>query len=116
MHFPDTYKTPFHKTFSNESKYAPKDAPHWEEDKLVDKHGKVIADESKPQNNELKAQSPINTSVSTKLQDARPEGLHPGEPTIQEFLGKVYKNPKYVSMSPEDKKDFNKIGRASCRE
>src|SRR6516164_2469915 len=22
MHFPDTYKTPYHKTFSNESKYA----------------------------------------------------------------------------------------------
>lgn len=46
MHFPDTWKTPYHKTFSNESIYAPKDAPHWEGNKLVDKHGKVIADET----------------------------------------------------------------------
>lgn len=47
MHFPDTYKTPYHKSFSNESKYATKDAPHWVGDKLVDKNGKVIVDESK---------------------------------------------------------------------
>lgn len=35
LHFPDTYKTPYHKSFSNESKYATKRAPHWEGDKLV---------------------------------------------------------------------------------
>jgi hypothetical protein len=46
MHFPDTYKTPFHKTFSNESKYAKPDAPHWVGDRLIDKNGKVIADET----------------------------------------------------------------------
>lgn len=46
MHFPDTWKTPYHKTFSNESIYAPKDAPHWEGDKLIDKHGNVVADET----------------------------------------------------------------------
>lgn len=34
-HYPDTYKTPYHKTFSNESMYATPDAPHWEGDKLV---------------------------------------------------------------------------------
>ena len=28
-HFPDTYKTPYHKTFSNESMYANSDAPKW---------------------------------------------------------------------------------------
>jgi hypothetical protein len=46
MHFPDTYKTPFHKTFSKESIYAKADAPHWVGDKLIDKNGKVIADET----------------------------------------------------------------------
>jgi hypothetical protein len=46
MHFPDTYKTPYHKTFSNESKYATSDAPHWANDhQLVDKGGKVVFDE-----------------------------------------------------------------------
>lgn len=45
-HFPDTYKTPYHKTFSNESKYATPDAPHWVGDRLIDKNGRVIADET----------------------------------------------------------------------
>jgi hypothetical protein len=35
QHFPDTYKTPYHESFSNESKYATPSAPHWEGDKLV---------------------------------------------------------------------------------
>jgi hypothetical protein len=29
-HFPDTWKTPYHETFSNESIYATPDAPRWE--------------------------------------------------------------------------------------
>src|SRR5258708_1928997 len=41
-HFPDTYKTPFHQTFSNESIYATKDAPHWDGNTLIDKFGNVI--------------------------------------------------------------------------
>ena len=45
-HFPDTYKTPYHKTFSNESKYATSSAPHWDGDRLIDSSGKVIADET----------------------------------------------------------------------
>ena len=45
LHFPDTWKTPYHKTFSNESIYATPDAPHWVNDVLYDKTGKVIADE-----------------------------------------------------------------------
>lgn len=49
LHFPDVWKTPYHKTFSNESMYAPKDAPRWIGTKLVDKTGKVIADESVPE-------------------------------------------------------------------
>lgn len=40
-HFPDTWKTPYHKTFSNESIYATSMAPHWEGQSLVpySKHG-----------------------------------------------------------------------------
>lgn len=45
MHFPDVWKTPYHATFSAESIYAPPDAPHWDGDVLIDKNGKVIADE-----------------------------------------------------------------------
>ena len=45
MHFPDTFKTPYHRTFSNQSRYATPDAPRWVGRKLVDKDGNVIADE-----------------------------------------------------------------------
>lgn len=48
LHFPDTWKTPWHKTFSNESMYATPDAPRWEGNRLIDKSGKVVADESAP--------------------------------------------------------------------
>lgn len=58
MHFPDTYKTPFHKTFSNESIYATPNAPRWQGDRLINSAGEVIADET-PRN----AQKPKMTSV-----------------------------------------------------
>lgn len=47
MHFPDTYKTPYHKSFSNESRYAnPATAPKWnDQDQLVTPDGKVVFDE-----------------------------------------------------------------------
>ena len=42
MHFPDTFKTPDHPTFSNESQYATPGAPHWTaNDTLVDPQGDV---------------------------------------------------------------------------
>jgi hypothetical protein len=46
LHFPDTWKTPYHKTFSAESMYATPDAPRWVGDKLIDKQGRVLADET----------------------------------------------------------------------
>jgi hypothetical protein len=46
IHFPDTFKTPYHRTFSNESQYATSDAPHWVGDRLIDKNGNVVADET----------------------------------------------------------------------
>lgn len=46
MHFPDTYKTPFHVSFSSESKYARPDAPSWVNDtQLMDRDGNVVRDE-----------------------------------------------------------------------
>lgn len=47
LHFPDTYKTPYHRSFSNESRYALPIAPHWEGDNLVDRHGTVVFREPK---------------------------------------------------------------------
>jgi len=41
-HFPDTYKTPYHRSFSNESMYALPVAPHWQGDTLVDHKGNVV--------------------------------------------------------------------------
>jgi len=50
IHYPDTWKTPFHKTFSNESIYASPNAPRWVGDKLINSNGRVIADESPSKN------------------------------------------------------------------
>lgn len=41
-HFPDTYKTPYHRTLSNESIYAGANAPHWEGNKLLSPNGDAI--------------------------------------------------------------------------
>jgi hypothetical protein len=47
LHFPDTYKTPWHVGFSNESKYAQPTDPHWVGDKLYNQAGQLLRDESK---------------------------------------------------------------------
>jgi hypothetical protein len=48
MHFPDTWKTPYHKTFSAESVYAQPGAPTWQGDLLIGQNGHIIADERPP--------------------------------------------------------------------
>ena len=46
MHFPDYWNTPYHKSFSNESQWATRDAPKWNSlDQLIDRTGKVVFDE-----------------------------------------------------------------------
>jgi hypothetical protein len=45
LHFPDTFKTPWHHSISNESMYASPNAPSWKGNQLVDKSGKVVWDE-----------------------------------------------------------------------
>lgn len=50
IHFPDVWKTPYHKSFSNESMYATQNAPRWTGDdqsgwSLVDKLGTPLVTE-----------------------------------------------------------------------
>lgn len=47
MHYPDYWKTPYHKSFSAESQWAnPKTAPAWnEKDQLVAPDGTIVYDE-----------------------------------------------------------------------
>jgi hypothetical protein len=49
LHFTDYFKTPYHKTFSAESKFAVPGAPIWSEDgaQLIDKNGNVVFDARK---------------------------------------------------------------------
>ena len=48
LHFPDKWKTPLHRTFSNESIYAGPNAPSWNnKDQLVDKQGNILFDDRK---------------------------------------------------------------------
>jgi hypothetical protein len=50
MHFSDTWKTPSHQSFSNESQWATPAAPMWnQQDQLVDRQGRIRYDERKPQ-------------------------------------------------------------------
>jgi hypothetical protein len=46
LHFPDYWKTPLHETFSNESQWAPANAPAWNsQDQLVSSGGRVLFDD-----------------------------------------------------------------------
>lgn len=49
MHFPDTWKTPYHQSFSAESQWATSGAPKWNgQDQLVLPNGNVVFDERGP--------------------------------------------------------------------
>ena len=48
LHYPDTFKTPYHESFSAESKMATEGAPSWKGNKLVTPSGKVVF-EDKPE-------------------------------------------------------------------
>lgn len=46
VHFPDDYKTAYHQSFSNESRYATPQAPHWiPGDRLQRPDGQIVFDE-----------------------------------------------------------------------
>lgn len=47
MHYSDNWKTPYHQSFSNESRYAAPNAPQWVNDtQLAAPNGRVVFDES----------------------------------------------------------------------
>ena len=102
-HFPDTFKTPFHKTFSNESQYATSDAPHWDGDKLIDNKGNVVADETPPA---TKAQAPdFSNRVEAFKKDMQGQGFDvvvtkAGDGTISYAIkddnGKIHTNDDYA--------------------
>lgn len=49
MHYPDFWKTPLHQTFSNESQWAPPNAPQWTpNDQLAQPNGQVVYDDRAP--------------------------------------------------------------------
>jgi hypothetical protein len=48
LHYPDTFKTPYHESFSAESQWALPNAPKWEGETLKSPEGKVIF-ETKPE-------------------------------------------------------------------
>lgn len=46
LHYPDRFKTPSHRSFSNESQWAGKDAPQWIDDsRLAAPNGRIVFDE-----------------------------------------------------------------------
>jgi hypothetical protein len=46
MHYPDFWKTPLHQTLSNESQWAPANAPVWNaQDQLVGQGGRIMFDD-----------------------------------------------------------------------
>lgn len=68
IHYPDTYKTPYDRTFSNESKYATQDAPHWKDDRyLVDGSGKVVFDQAKDSEDTPYASTPRSSQQIGQL-------------------------------------------------
>jgi hypothetical protein len=88
MHFPDTYKTPYHQSASNESIYMPSDAPQWQgtDDsgyKLIDKGGNTVFDESN-----IKTLSPQNKSKGGILSLAG--GTTPQNQSYQDSLTPNY--------------------------
>jgi hypothetical protein len=48
MHYSDYWKTPYHRSFSNESQYAAPNAPQWINDaQLASPGGRILFDERK---------------------------------------------------------------------
>jgi len=47
LHYPDTFKTPYHESFSRESQWAKEGAPGWQGQRLILPNGEVVF-ETKP--------------------------------------------------------------------
>ena len=42
LHYPDTFKTPYHESFSKESQWATEGAPEWQGERLVAPSGELV--------------------------------------------------------------------------
>ena len=91
MHFPDTYKTPYHKSFSNESKYAdPSKAPRWnDKDQLVTPDGKVVFDERAGAKPEARPLSDTVAAIRAKYPQYKDV---PDEKLVDGLYNKFYKD------------------------
>jgi GNAT superfamily N-acetyltransferase len=75
-HYPDTFKTPSHESFSADSKYATSDAPKWnEDDQLIDRTGAIAYDSTLPHKAEGGSLED-NTSVAQQDDASREQFLH----------------------------------------
>jgi len=72
QNFPDTWKTPYSRTFSKESIYAPTDAPEWVGSKLINKYGDVVYDKNDPEYTGYPLQKDYATGITTGKRNARP--------------------------------------------
>lgn len=82
LHFTDFFKTPYHKSFSAESKYAKAGAPKWnDKDQLVLPNGKVVFDEKV----KGKASSPEEIYLNNKAYIKGPEDSSAGLPAGLSF-------------------------------
>ena len=84
MHASDKWKTPYHRTFSAQSIYATPDAPQWKGDKLVDKTGKVIADETPGK------KAAVQPEADWDANDYKRHGMTPpaSTPDIESIIGR----------------------------
>lgn len=66
LHFSDYYKTPYHESFSNESRYALANAPKWnEQDQLVDSEGNITFDERNPRRGPYREEQVLDSGVAS---------------------------------------------------
>ena len=49
LHYPDTFKTPYHESFSKESQWATEGAPEWQGERLVAPSGELVFETPKAQ-------------------------------------------------------------------
>jgi GGDEF domain-containing protein len=102
MHFPDTWKTPYHKSFSNESQYALPNAPKWnDKDQLIDSTGKVVFDERAAQQ-AIKPKMPLATEASEHARQLKPaQPLSSAIPSLPDWANKPLVSDKELEETPQ---------------
>lgn len=75
LHYPDYWKTPYHRTFSSESQWARPVAPQWNsQDQLIAPSGRILFDERRAEG------GPVDPSRSYLVGENGPELFRPQEP------------------------------------